>query len=447
MIEIIEKTGGVIEVLASGESAANLAIIAKNETQHLKADVETLKAQVELLQQSVQTSEGNVSTLAAQVSTDADAAATSQANTTTSETNAANAASNASDSADAAATSEANAASSASAASTSETNAAASASAASTSETNAANSASAAATSETNAANSANAANTSETNAANSASAAATSETNAATSATEAEAAKDAVEAITDFTDGNIYRGNGTGIEAINETTFLQNKTPFASSVLAAGMHIFGADIWDNVNRADTTIFSGAGVSDSGHNWQTLAGQGAHVSNNSVRLATTINQYAATAVERSIFGARGSFLAEFTFQSQNNGDGRFWFGKDADNGFHIRLGYFRSQVIARVAGVETIIASENQSLDVSQAVNQSLIPYRVMFIRGGVNNKSFLSISCPLLNLTFTVEANVLDAWESQIFSANTDVKYVGLSVPRNVGLGIYLYNFRLTAI
>mgnify|MGYP000279301820 CR=1 FL=1 len=439
---------------SNAASSASTAAISATNAAASAVDAQTAQSAAETAEANAASSASAASTSETNAANSASAAATSETNAqasanaaASSETAAATSASNASDSADAAATSEANAASSASAASTSETNAAASASAASTSETNAANSASAAATSETNAANSASAASTSETNAANSASAAATSETNAATSASEAEAAKDAVEAITDFTDGNIYRGNGTGISAVNETDFLKSKVPFNSSLVAAGFDIFRSDIWDNVNRPNTIVFSGAGVSDSGHTWQTLAGQSAHVDNNAVRLATNINQYAATAVERTIFGARGSFLAEFTLQSQNNGSGRFWFGKDADNGFHIRLGYFRNQVIARVAGVETVIASENQSLDVSQAVNQSLIPYRVMFIRGGVNNKSFLSISCPLLNLTFTVEANVLDAWESQIFSANTDVKYVGLSVPRNVGLGIYLYNFRLTTI
>jgi len=271
--------------------------------------------------------------------------------------------------------------------------------------------------------------------------------TDAAQSATDAEAAKNAVEAITDFTEGNIYRGNGTGIEAVNETDFLKSKVPFNSSIVGAGFDLFRANVWDNVNRPNTLVFSGAGVSDSGHAWQTLAGQPAHISNNAVRLATNINQYAATAVESNIFGVRGSFIAEFSFQSQNNGAGRFWFGKDADNGFHIRLGYFTNQVIARVAGVETIIASQNQSLDISQGINQGTLPYQIIFTRAGVLNKSFLGISCPLTGLSFRVEANVLDTWESQIFSANTDVKYFGLSVPKTVALGVYLNNFRLSYI
>ena len=141
------------------------------------------------------------------------------------------------------------AAASATSAGESATAAAASASAAATSEGEAAASETAAATSESNAAGSATAA-------ANSAMAAANSATAAAASETAAEAAKDAVEGITDFTAGNIYRGDGTGIAAVNETSFLQALTPHLKSP-SAFYPIPNLLAWDNYQRPDITPLTG----------------------------------------------------------------------------------------------------------------------------------------------------------------------------------------------
>ena len=248
--------------------------------------------------------------------------------------------------------------------------------------------------------------------------------------------------------DGTTLESDGAlnlGLAYANQAIYLTEFISFDASVIATEINVPNTTIWDNVNRADTPVFSGAGVADSGQAWQTLAGQAAHVSGKRIRLATTINQYAATAIERSTFGSTGSFMAKFQFNSQNNGSGRFWFGKDAENGFHIRLGYFTNQIIARVNGVETVIATEKQSLNLSQAINQKPVNYKMYFSRKGVDDKSFLRIVSDDTGLNFTVESDVLDEWEAQIFGANTDVKFFGLSVASSLGIGCYLKNFRIT--
>jgi hypothetical protein len=87
------------------------------------------------------------------------------------------------------------------------------------------------------------AAETAETNSASSASA-------SATSASEAEAAKDAVEAIADFTDGNIYEGNGTGIIAVSKKRFFGDsflqQTGFVGEVIN-GVTPTSDAVFDNI--------------------------------------------------------------------------------------------------------------------------------------------------------------------------------------------------------
>lgn len=392
--------------------------------------------------------------------TAATTAASSAAAAASSKTDAEAAAAAASASESAAAASQAAAAASAAAAlaseiaaGTSETNAAISAAAAAASQSAAAASAAAAAASESAAAASASAASTSETNAAASAAAATTqagiATTKAgesATSATDAEAAKNAVEGILDFTTGNLYRGNGTGIAAVNEVDLLKNKTIFEKSVVEA-FSTPSVFAWDNVNRSDTAVFSGAGNLDSGQAWQNLAGQNGNVVGNTVRLATTINQNAVLAFERTSFSSTGSVLCDFVWRGDNNTNGRFFIGKDADNGICFRIGIFTNSIIARIAGVETIINSNSISLDVSQANAFTKLRMSILLVRGGLSNKGYAVITFKDLNVSLIASGSGFDTAVNNIFSAASEVKYIGLQMSTSISVGVGINNLKCFSI
>ena len=242
--------------------------------------------------------------------------------------------------------------------------------------------------------------------------------------------------------ENDIIKAGATGFEAIAHKEALKSKVPFEKSPINAN-DIHNIFAWDNVDRPDTGAFGGAGSLESGQQWQTLVGQTARVDNNTVILATNIAQNAVTAFERQGFSGTGSVLCKFSIISQNNGQGRFYIGKDEDNGIAIRIGYFNNQIIARDSGVETILASESMNVNISQAINRSYVDVSVLFIRGGVNDNAFVSLSIQEIGLYLEAFGSSASAAINSIFLSANDVKYFGVQTLIALAAGVGIRNLR----
>lgn len=267
-----DVNGYVQIILDESSDSAAIALQAQAAAQAAQAAAETAQTAAELAETNAAGSATAAAASAAASAASEAAAAASQAAAATSATAAANsetaaqAAQSAAETARTAAQAAQTAAEAAQAAAeTAETNSAASAAAAAASETAAAASEAAAATDAAASAASQSAAAASATAAASSATlseawaesptepggvgtkSAKTWAGESATSATQAEAAKDAVDAILDFTDGNVYQGDGAGIAAFSREDFGAQKEIYVNSVNAN--YIEYARLWGNLTN------------------------------------------------------------------------------------------------------------------------------------------------------------------------------------------------------
>jgi hypothetical protein len=286
-------------------------------------------------------------------------------------------------------------------------------------------------------------------NAGTSASEAAVSATNALSSKNAAESARNEIVEKVNFTgaaQGDLLERNSEGVFVPKSARLINHsKVPFQKSpvIQYRDLSLFA---WDNGVRPDTPLFSGAGTLDSGQNWLNLSGQNGRIVQQLVTLSTNITGDHILAFERTQFGTTGNLVCDFIWRGNNNTFGRFFIGKDTNNCILFRIGYFTNQIIARVNGVETVIASSSLNVLISRAIALSLIRCRVILCRNGVSGENYLALKIHDLN-------HNLEATDTQIgslmsfFTSAQDVKYIGLSVNNQDNLGIGISNLKCYSI
>ena len=144
-------------------------------------------------------------------------------------------------------------------------------------------------------------AETAETNAGNSATAAASSASASATSATESEAAKTAVEAILDFTDGNVYQGDGVGIAALSREDFGNQKELQTLSFLGQSFDAFNLHSWGRFQVGVTSSNNGLPYTTLGiYSTMPLTNNGAFSFNYSAQLLANATEYIGFALIKDV---------------------------------------------------------------------------------------------------------------------------------------------------
>jgi hypothetical protein len=237
-------------------------------------------------------------------------------------------------------------------------------------------------------------------------------------------------------TAGNILRANGTVFKSISEVEFLQSKTPFERNYIAAvspkSQNVFA---WDNFSRPDTV--SGAGNLESGQPWISLAGAPASILSNNLVLNSAANSNDIFVFERVAFSSTGSVRIYADIASSSNSGTRVCIARNLDNLLSVRVGYFANEVIVRLNGVETLVASFSFPVEFSSAMHRRGLPIIITLYAKGLSNGHLLNIVFPTLNgFNINVRSTAFNDFLTSIFPLNTDYRFIGINTLRVVANG-----------
>lgn len=217
-------------------------------------------------------------------------------------------------------------------------------------------------------------------------------------SATDAEAAKDAVEAITDFTDGNVYQGDGTGIDSLSREDFGKQIEVFEKSFVYAALGANTITDWDNFTRANGALGNTEGKDEAWSQYSESA------TTNPIEVLTNSARFrGAETANTPSFAYLNSHMNDKSKQvtvSRTNTTADYQglaFFKDANNWVWVAINQQSILVKKKISGVETTIFS--QSILFSQRYRATALEINASIFSNGADSALVLNFIIPQLGV------------------------------------------------
>ena len=223
----------------------------------------------------------------------------------------------------------------------------------------------------------------------------------------------------------DLYQKGATDPESISREDLGKQSQLFTQSFVKNGYEK-GLWVYDNVIRNNTTVGSGnIGSTTSGLAYNTLGTTlDWYIVNN--RIATESTGFAV--VDRNGLGV-GSCMADVyvNFSAAAARDLQFVFARDVDNLFTVFMTGSAIQIIKRVAGVETIVASQTISSNnyIQHTANKKIDFKIFLYYRDLATDRLGIQVTSEALgNVVLQYSESTADI--NTIFPTEADVRYVG---------------------